>query len=675
MKARLSANRFLLNIKSIKCTFMPKFFSMFSKYQLLVARCVAQSVVKVKRSAILVDPLWLLLVALMFLLGCGGGAGVSSHSSGESEFAAITVLPKTASVVVGATLQYQAIAQDQHGNTIPGVEFAFTSSGTAAIVDSNGLAKGLSVGTAKITATAAGKSASVSLAVASDTPSAMLTKISVSPSTASIQAGQQQTYTAVGYDQFNKVMNGITFDWASDGSTAIAMLNGNVATGVAPGTIHITASASGIVSAPASLTVLPPPPALATIMLTPSSPTILIGGNQQLTATGLDQNGMPMTGITFAWTSSNQNVATVNATGSASGLTVGTSQITASALGVHSNAVVLTVNQPPSVLTSISVTPTTASVQAGSTQEFSAVGYDQYQNVMSGITFGWSSSNPSVASVTAINAEGKTDGVATGIAAGSTQITASANGVSASVSLTVTAPPPPPPPPTVTTINVTSANGTITVGGTQQFSALATDQNGNAMSGVTFTWISSDPTVATVDATGLATGIAIGTVQIGASAQSVNSNGVSLAVISAPCDCPITLTRLSPSMALVGSGDLIPLTITGTGFVTGALVNFGSNILTPTSVSPTTIVVTVPAAELTSVTPTDQPLAVTVTNPAPNAGTSDLCLSALRIMDLFRSILMTDISPCTTTGYRSLMLRDSRARSTSLRGRSVGTRT
>ena len=34
-------------------------------------------------------------------------------------------------------------------------------------------------------------------------------------------------------------------------------------------------------------------------------------------------------------------------------------------------------------------------------------------------------------------------------------------------------------------------------------------------------------------------------------------------------------------MALVGSGDLIPLTITGTGFVAGALVNFGSNILIP----------------------------------------------------------------------------------------------
>ncbi len=142
------------------------------------------------------------------------------------------------------------------------------------------------------------------------------------------------------------------------------------------------------------------------------------------------------------------------------------------------------------------------------------------------------------------------------------------------------------------------------------------------MSGVVFTWTSSDPSVATIDGNGLATAVATGTVQISASAQSATSNAVSLTITSAPCNCPITITRLSPPMALAGSGDLIPLTITGSGFVSGALVNFGSNILIPTSVSPTTIVVTVPAAELTSVTPPNQPLLVTVTNPAPSAGTS-----------------------------------------------------
>jgi peptidoglycan/xylan/chitin deacetylase (PgdA/CDA1 family) len=151
---------------------------------------------------------------------------------------------------------------------------------------------------------------------------------------------------------------------------------------------------------------------------------------------------------------------------------------------------------------------------------------------------------------------------------------------------------------------------------------LATDQNGLAMSGVAFTWTSSDPKVATIDATGLATGVGVGTTQISAAAQGVVSNAVSLADVVPYSGDPLSINRLSPPMALAGSGDLVPLTISGTGFVPGALVNFGSNILVPSSVSPTAITVIVPAAELTSLTPKGQPLLVTVTNPAPNAGTS-----------------------------------------------------
>jgi peptidoglycan/xylan/chitin deacetylase (PgdA/CDA1 family)/uncharacterized protein YjdB len=536
----------------------------------------------------------------------------------------ISVSPNTASVLVGATERFQAIARDQHGNVMPGVNFDFSSSGSAATVDRTGVAKGMAAGTATITASAGGRSASASLTVAADPPSAqVLTLVSVSPSTASIQVGQQQSYTAVGYDQFNNAMSGISFTWSSDSANSIAIVNGNTATGVAAGTVHITASASGISSAPAALTVLPPPPVLTTIVITPAAFSMLIGATQQLTAVGHDQNGAAMRGIVFAWSSSKQSVASVSSAGLAAGVAAGTAQITASAQGVNSNPVALTVSKPASVLTSISVSPSAASIHAGSTQQFSAVGYDQYANVISGISFAWSSSNAHVASVAAVNSEGKTDGVTAGLAPGSTEITASAGGVSAVVSLTVTAPPPAPPPPVVAAINITSPKAFINVGGTQQFSALATDQHGLAMSGVVFTWTSSDPAVATIDATGLVTGVSEGTAEISASAQGAISNVISLGVSAASCDCPLAISKLSPPLALAGSGDLVSLTITGSGFVSGALVNFGSNILTPSSVSPTSVVVTVPAAELTSVTPANQPLSVSVTNPAPHAGTSN----------------------------------------------------
>jgi peptidoglycan/xylan/chitin deacetylase (PgdA/CDA1 family) len=568
-------------------------------------------------------PLLLILIAAMGLSGCGGASMSGGDPSAKSTIAAISVLPAASTIAVGSTEQLQAIATDQNGNVMPGITFTFSSSSSAAGVSPTGLVKGLSAGTGTIDVSAGVKSTSVIITVADPpAPQPLLTQISVSPSTASISAGQTQAYTAAGYDQFNNLMSGITFTWASDGNGSVASLNGNVATAIAPGTVHITASASGISSGPASLTVLPPPSVLTSVVVTPDAPSIFTSGTQQLTAVGYDQSGNQMSGLTFVWLSSNKSVATVSAAGLASGVSVGTSQISASAQGVHSNAITLTVNRPPSVLTSIQASPSNASIQAGSVQQFSAVGYDQFDTVMTGVVFTWSSSVASVASVSGVNSEGQNVGVAAGISAGFTQITVSAGGVNTRVSLTVTAPPPPPPPPAVTTINVIPGDVSIHTGGTQQFSALATDQNGLAMNGVAFTWTSSDPTVATIDANGLATAVEAGTTQISASAQGVSSNAALLRDSVPDSDVPLTITRLSPPMALVGSGDLVSLTITGTGFLPGALVNFGSNILVPSSVNSTAITVTVPEAELTTRTPTGQPLKVTVTNPAPHAATS-----------------------------------------------------
>ncbi len=72
-------------------------------------------------------------------------------------------------------------------------------------------------------------------------------------------------------------------------------------------------------------------------MVTPAAPSIFTSGTQQLTAVGYDQSGNQMSGLTFVWASSNQSVATVGANGLASGVSVGTSQISASAQGIHSN--------------------------------------------------------------------------------------------------------------------------------------------------------------------------------------------------------------------------------------------------------------------------------------------------------------------------------------------------
>jgi uncharacterized repeat protein (TIGR01451 family) len=84
-------------------------------------------------------------------------------------------------------------------------------------------------------------------------------------------------------------------------------------------------------------------PTIATISVSPSSPSIGMGGSQQFTATATDSGGNVINGVTFTWASSATNVATINSSGLASGISQGTTQITASANGVTSSQDTLTV--------------------------------------------------------------------------------------------------------------------------------------------------------------------------------------------------------------------------------------------------------------------------------------------------------------------------------------------
>jgi len=95
---------------------MARFFRTFSICSSLLALYFVQSTLKVKRAASFVSPLWLVLIVLTFLFGCGGGAAVSANPSTPAVVTTISLSPKTASIAVGATKQFQAIAQDAEGN-------------------------------------------------------------------------------------------------------------------------------------------------------------------------------------------------------------------------------------------------------------------------------------------------------------------------------------------------------------------------------------------------------------------------------------------------------------------------------------------------------------------------------------------------------------------------------
>ena len=84
-------------------------------------------------------------------------------------------------------------------------------------------------------------------------------------------------------------------------------------------------------------------------------------------------------------------------------------------------------------------------------------------------------------------------------------------------------PPPPVPAPVATTVTVNPGSATFTaLGETARFTAEVRDQSGQVMAGTAVAWASSDASVASVDASGLATAVANGTTTITAASGSVS---------------------------------------------------------------------------------------------------------------------------------------------------------
>ncbi|HKT06510.1 MAG TPA: Ig-like domain-containing protein [Gemmatimonadaceae bacterium] len=87
----------------------------------------------------------------------------------------------------------------------------------------------------------------------------------------------------------------------------------------------------------------------------------------------------------------------------------------------------------------------------------------------------------------------------------------------------------------VSSVSVSPSADTLTaIGQTLQLTASAQHADSTAVSGVSFTWVSSDSSVATVDSTGLVTVVGAGTAHIFAIGEGIESNGVAIDVSLAP---------------------------------------------------------------------------------------------------------------------------------------------
>jgi len=175
------------------------------------------------------------------------------------------------------------------------------------------------------------------------------------------------------------------------------------------------------------------------------------------------------------------------------------------------------------IVTSLSLTPTGPSTTVGSTKQFTATAHysdNSQHDVTASAT--WSSDNSAVASVESTGQSNP--GLATGVSAGTANITASFSGKSAVTALSVTGAGP-----VVTSITVAPTNASMAVSSTLQFKATAGYSDGSIKTVTSSaTWSSSDSTVASIQTAGqaspgLASGAAPGNVNITATFSGVSA--------------------------------------------------------------------------------------------------------------------------------------------------------
>lgn len=151
-----------------------------------------------------------------------------------------------------------------------------------------------------------------------------------------------------------------------------------------------------------SSTPTPPPPLPepqpVSVTITPAAAQLLaLGDTVRLSVEVRDQAGRVMSTVGLSWSSETTSVATVDAHGLVTAIGVGATIVTARAGSVKGEAQV-SVRQS---VASVVVTPRAAEVAVGDTLRLLAEARDANGHPPAGVVFGWSSSDPAVATVDA----------------------------------------------------------------------------------------------------------------------------------------------------------------------------------------------------------------------------------------------------------------------------------
>ncbi len=346
----------------------------------------------------------------------------------------------------------------------------------------------------------------------------------LTPDTTDIARDGTVQMVAVTKDSAGNVLTGRKIVWTTTNANISVDTTGLVKGLVARQSGRVIATSEGKADT-SGIGVLPKP--VAKVAITPKPGSVNQSATLQLTAAVTDSQNQPDPDFPVVWATLNPTLATVSATGLVTGVAGGNASITATAGGVADTSVITVV---PTGITSTVVTPTPDTLfSINDSLTLTAKSYTGATQTTGSYT--WTSRDPTVVTVTST-------GIVVAVKNGSTYVMAvEAGGTKDSAHVFVIQ--------KVASISVTPTPVQRYLGTKQQFTASAADARGSAVAGTTFTWSSSDPSIAVPDATGLVpTMLAIGIDTVKATSGTVVGKAT-LTVISAITRIAVTPTPVT----------------------------------------------------------------------------------------------------------------------------------
>ncbi len=377
-----------------------------------------------------------------------GSTVVTASSEGRStsvtvsvtrpQVARVAVSPATLTLNIGASAPVVAAALGAANDTLTGRSITWTTSNAAvATVSPAGIVTGVSVGTASVTATSEGQSATVAVAVQSPGTGGgtSVARLDLVPTAIQLLPSQSLNLTAVAYDSAGAALAGKPILFVSSNASIATVDASGVVTGVSPGSATVSAAVEGKVGV-STVTVLAStqPGPVARVSVSPGALTLPVRRPDQLTAVATDASGRAVPGAVYTWTTSNASVVTVSNTGYVNAVAAGTATITATTAGRSGTATVTVVPNAGGAVARVQITPAAVSVAANNTVQLTGTAFDAQGNATTNEIPLWNTLNPVVATVSPT-------GLVTGLAPGTAVVTLSQAGRLDSATVTVTGAP------------------------------------------------------------------------------------------------------------------------------------------------------------------------------------------------------------------------------------------